>query len=132
MGPFLRIFLQKWAYFSKLSKNHVIWGSVRKVDPCLRIFWGKKRNPCLRISLVKKRPIRAAHPRLAKYVSTPPVPHPTPLFSFFLFFPPPSPPPQKKKLSFLFHLKNHHFKDVNLKFRLKRSNHLDVLYEAIL
>ena len=47
--PFLMIFLQKFAYFSKISQfsgfshgenpeNHIIWGSVRKVDPCLRIF----------------------------------------------------------------------------------------------
>ena len=28
--------------------------------------------------------------------------------------------------SFLFHLKNHHSKDVKLKFQLKRSSHLDV------
>ena len=50
--PFLRIFLQKKVYFSKISwflgfshgenpENHVIWGSVRKADPCLRIFWVK-------------------------------------------------------------------------------------------
>ena len=29
------------------------------------------------------------------------------------------------KFSFLFHLKNHHSKDVNFKFQLKRSSHLD-------
>ena len=34
-------------------------------------FLGKKRDPCLRISC-KKRSIRAAHPRSAKYMSTPP------------------------------------------------------------
>ena len=79
--PCLRIFLQKWAYFSKILRfsgfshgenpeNHVIWGSVRKVDPCLRIFW-VKNGTHVEGFLVKKRPIRAAHPRLAIYVSTP-------------------------------------------------------------
>ena len=30
------------------------------------------------------------------------------------------------KFCFLFHLKNHHSKDVNFKFQLKQSSHLDV------
>ena len=30
------------------------------------------------------------------------------------------------KFSFLFHFKNHYYKDVNFKFQLKRSRRLDV------
>ena len=46
-------------------------GLSQKSWPMFKDFLGKKRDPCLRISC-KKRPIRAAHPRSAKYVSTPP------------------------------------------------------------
>ena len=33
------LFFKNSAIFG--PENHVIWGSVRKVDPCLRIFWVK-------------------------------------------------------------------------------------------
>ena len=35
------------------------------------------------------------------------------------------------KFSSLFHLKNHHSKDVNFKFQLKRSSHLDVRINCV-
>ena len=45
-------------------------GSVRKVDPCFTDFL-VKNGTHVQGFLVKKRPIRVAHPRSAKYVSTP-------------------------------------------------------------
>ena len=35
------------------------------------------------------------------------------------------------KFSFLFHLKNHHYKDVNLKFQLEWSDCLAVYYSCL-
>ena len=62
--PFLRIFLQNRPIFFLIPrfsgfshgenpKNHVVWGSVRKVDTCFKNFLGKKRDSCLRISCKK-------------------------------------------------------------------------------
>ena len=53
--PFLRIFLEKWAHFSKISQ--FLWflpcGLSQKSWPMFKDFFYKKRDPCLRISCKK-------------------------------------------------------------------------------
>ena len=65
--PFLGIFLEKKANFSQFLRARMafqIFGNLGKMDPCLGIFL-QEIGPMFRDFLWKKRPIRAAHPRMS-------------------------------------------------------------------
>ena len=68
--PLLGIFSQENDVFVYFSDK---MGEITKVGACLGIFPAQNRDPCLGL-VAEESPIRAAHPRLPYYVSTPPPP----------------------------------------------------------